>query len=471
MRKSLFLILISICSLLAYAQAPHGINYQAVARGITGQVMSNSNITAQITILSGSTSGTVKYSETHFVTTNTFGLFTLTIGDGTPVTGTFSNISWGTTDHFLRVEIDPAGGSDYITVSETQMMSVPYALYAESSGGSVTEIDADTTNELQTLTKTGTSLSLSKGGGTVFLGDEDPVNELQTITKAGTSVSLSNGGSFVLNDDNSSNEIQTLTKSGNTLTLSNSGGSITLGDEDDTNELQSVSKIGNTVTLSQFGGDFTVDDADANPSNELQTVSRTGNNITLSQSGGSVSVNDADSSTTNELQTISIAGNIISLTNGGGNVNLDDNNPFNELQAIQLNIDTLILTGGGGRVILPDASKTNELQNISKTGIVATLSQGGGSFISPDTLSMNYIIAYEGYVPNVAVNNYDGAMVGEVKLFAGNFAPTSWMFCQGQLLDRATYPLLFNVIGTTYGSTSANNFALPDLRQRIPVQH
>lgn len=59
--------------------------------------------------------------------------------------------------------------------------------------------------------------------------------------------------------------------------------------------------------------------------------------------------------------------------------------------------------------------------------------------------------------------------VGEIRMFAGNFAPAGWMFCGGQLLPISEYETLFNLIGTTYGGDGQSTFALPDLRGRLPV--
>jgi microcystin-dependent protein len=59
--------------------------------------------------------------------------------------------------------------------------------------------------------------------------------------------------------------------------------------------------------------------------------------------------------------------------------------------------------------------------------------------------------------------------VGEVRMFAGNFAPAGWMFCEGQLLPISEYETLFNLIGTTYGGDGQSTFALPDLRGRLPL--
>ncbi len=59
--------------------------------------------------------------------------------------------------------------------------------------------------------------------------------------------------------------------------------------------------------------------------------------------------------------------------------------------------------------------------------------------------------------------------VGEVRIFAGNFAPAGWMFCEGQLVPILENETLFNLIGTTYGGDGQSTFALPDLRGRLPI--
>src|ERR1700755_2878981 len=59
--------------------------------------------------------------------------------------------------------------------------------------------------------------------------------------------------------------------------------------------------------------------------------------------------------------------------------------------------------------------------------------------------------------------------VGEIRIFAGNFAPAGWMFCEGELLPISEYETLFNLIGTTYGGDGQETFALPDLQGRAPM--
>lgn len=115
------------------AQAPQKINYQAVARNAAGNELQNQPIAVRFTIYNGSSTGTIVYQETGNVTTNQFGLFTTAIGGGTVVQGDFSTISWGNGNKYLRVEIDPANGTNYTDMGAWQMLSVPFALYAANA--------------------------------------------------------------------------------------------------------------------------------------------------------------------------------------------------------------------------------------------------------------------------------------------------------------------------------------------------
>ena len=118
------------------AQAPQGFTYQGVATDNNGFELQNQSISIQASILSSSATGTTVWQETHTTTTDTFGLFNVTIGEGTSTNGgssaTFQEIDWGAASHFMKVEIDVNGGSNYVHVGTSQMMSVPYALYAEN---------------------------------------------------------------------------------------------------------------------------------------------------------------------------------------------------------------------------------------------------------------------------------------------------------------------------------------------------
>ena len=114
--------------------AQNGINYQGAATDSDGAKLVDQNISLRTSVLQGGVDGTTSYSETHNTTTDQFGLFNVVIGQGVSISGDFETISWGTDDHFLKVELDATGGTNYNLVSTTQMMSVPYALYAKNAG-------------------------------------------------------------------------------------------------------------------------------------------------------------------------------------------------------------------------------------------------------------------------------------------------------------------------------------------------
>jgi microcystin-dependent protein len=81
-------------------------------------------------------------------------------------------------------------------------------------------------------------------------------------------------------------------------------------------------------------------------------------------------------------------------------------------------------------------------------------------------VAVNYIIALQGVYPS---RSSADPLLGEIIMFAGNFAPRGWAFCNGQLLPISQYTALFSILGTTYGGDGRTTFALPDLRGRVPV--
>lgn len=134
-RSPLLLSLMLLFSVGLFAQAPEGIPYQAVVRDGSGNLMASQSVSFQISILQTTSTGTAVYVETQSVTTNAYGLATFTIGGGTAVTGTLGGVDWSTGPYFLKVEVDPAGGTSYTDLGTTQLMSVPYALYAATGAG------------------------------------------------------------------------------------------------------------------------------------------------------------------------------------------------------------------------------------------------------------------------------------------------------------------------------------------------
>lgn len=132
--STLFIIfLLFIFSSELNAQSPAFMNYQAVVRNASGRVIQATFIKLRVSVLKGSISGTSVYSEIHNPQTDSNGIINLVIGRGTQTSGNIATLSWGTSPHFLKTEIDPNNGTNYTITGTTQLLSVPYALYAENT--------------------------------------------------------------------------------------------------------------------------------------------------------------------------------------------------------------------------------------------------------------------------------------------------------------------------------------------------
>jgi len=132
MKKIIYLFF--FITTVAFSQTPEKISYQAVVRDAENQLLSNQSVGIRVSILSGSNQGNSVYQETHTSVTNSNGLLSFQIGNGTVVSGNFETIDWGNGPYFIKTETDPTGGTSYSIVSTSQFLSVPYALYAKSSG-------------------------------------------------------------------------------------------------------------------------------------------------------------------------------------------------------------------------------------------------------------------------------------------------------------------------------------------------
>lgn len=113
---------------------PAAFSYSAVARNAQNNPIANTTIGIQITLLKTSPTGTSVYSENHFVNTDQFGLFNLTVGGGAVQSGSMSAIDWSNDNYYLKVGMDANGGTNFLVMGTTQLLSVPYALYAKSAG-------------------------------------------------------------------------------------------------------------------------------------------------------------------------------------------------------------------------------------------------------------------------------------------------------------------------------------------------
>jgi uncharacterized protein YjdB len=141
-------IMCLVMASIAFAQTPQGIPYQAAARNSSGAVLASTNISLRFTVRDSVATGAVKYRETHNLTTSSQGMFSVKIGLGTPVSGTFASINWGTNAKFMQVELDPAGGSSFIDMGTSQLMSVPYSMHSMYSMNSNNGFPTGTTGDV-----------------------------------------------------------------------------------------------------------------------------------------------------------------------------------------------------------------------------------------------------------------------------------------------------------------------------------
>lgn len=131
-----FIFLLALCYQLN-AHPPAKFNYQGVARNATGLPIVNQRIALKISIYDtkvANTTPVLVYSETHVDTTNEFGLFNIAVGGGVVVTGAIKDINWAAGEKDMQVEIDPAGGTSYVSLGKTRLLSVPFSRRAEDAG-------------------------------------------------------------------------------------------------------------------------------------------------------------------------------------------------------------------------------------------------------------------------------------------------------------------------------------------------
>ena len=370
--NKVFLLLMLFGATFSFGQTPQGFKYQAVVRNADGVLLYNQVVSIKSSILADSPTGTAVYSETQTLATNEYGVVSLNVGEGTVLSGTFGSIAWGATTYFLKTELDLSGGSNFQFMGTSQIMSVPYALYAAKAGASLNDQDTSATNELQTLSISGHSLSVSDGN-TVTLppdSDNDPSNEFQTLSIVGDSLKLTNGNAVYLSgnidlDASPTNELQLLTKSGDTLFLSN----------------------GNYVVMDH--------DKDLDSTNEFQTLSNTAGSISITN-GNTIILQD--SSATNELQGLS---EVITINNSANNQVIKNlASPSNNLDATNKQyVDSIM-----GKA-LPEGNNVGDIIYYNGT--------------SWESSNLNSVL-----FPTVTINNISDITQSSVKVY-GNVNATS----------------------------------------------
>jgi len=333
-------MVITAFTVTVYAQSPQKMSYQCVVRNSAGALVANQAVGIKISILKGSSTGTVVFSETYSPNpqTNANGLVTVEIGGGTATVGTFAGIDWSAGPYFMKTETDPAGGTNYTISGTSQLLSVPYALYAKSAANGFSGSYIDLTNKPVLFDGTWNSLTGKPLLATVatsgsyndllnrpilFSGSYNDLTN-KPILFDGTWSSLTgkpttlSGYGITDADGSITNEIQLLSLSGTLLTLSNGGGTVTLPSTGGGDNWGTQTVVTNT-TLTGAG-------TTANPlavANAVITPSWSRiQDIPAGFADGTDNIDDADNSITNEIQTLNLSGTTLTLSSGGGSVTL-----------------------------------------------------------------------------------------------------------------------------------------------------
>jgi hypothetical protein len=179
MRLKSFFFLFFLIGALGFTQAPEKFTYQSVIKNSSGYLLKNQEIGLRISILFNSSNGMSVYSEEHSVESNSNGLVTLIIGEGV-TSDVFNDIDWGNGEYYLKVEVDPEGGLNYTMNQSSQLLSVPYALYAGNTSVNLSVIGQSY------ITYSGNQISANK------IDASNDITGLSAVAISGEYVDLAN---------------------------------------------------------------------------------------------------------------------------------------------------------------------------------------------------------------------------------------------------------------------------------------
>lgn len=424
--RAIVMALAIVSSMLAWASAPKGFSYQATVRSADGSLAVNKIVGVRVSILRGSVTGAVVYSETNTVKTNANGLFSLQVGAGTVKGGSFADIDWTDGTYYMKSEISLNNNSVYDISATSQLLSVPFAMYADKAGEAKT---AETLSGTVDYSSIANAPSFSKVAESGAYGD---------LTGRPTSLSaFANDVNYLTNAANS------LTRSGNSIVLNDMNGdplsevSILSTEAVDYNSLKNKPSFSAVATSGAYGdldgaptkvSDF---DNDAKYiSEEKQELQRQGNIVTLVGGKTETSID----LTQTEAQTIGLdASKKLYITDGNGNkiAEVDLSNLFTEKQELSLTGSELSLTGGA---------------EASKVDLAPLMNGSNGSSSIPD-----------------------GANSGDILYWKDNAWTVLPKGVEGQMLAIADGSLAW--IDPSYANTAAGTYALGDIyyEEGVPV--
>jgi microcystin-dependent protein len=411
MKQILSLLVIILLHVKLSAQAPQKISYQSVIRNTNNMPVANTLVGIKISILQGSASGTVVYSETHNPSTNVNGLASMEIGGGTVLSGTFSSINWAAGPYFVKTETDPLGGTAYTLSGTSQFLSVPYALYAET---------ANVPGVPGPMGPQGPAGLNGVDGAVGPMGPQGPAGlngvdgAVGPMGPQGVSGPMGPQGPAGLNGVDGA--VGPMGPQGVSGPIGPQGPAGLNGVDGAVGPMGLMGPQGVPGPMGQQGATGPMGATGATgPAGPTGATGATGATGPMGPQGP--------------------AGT--GLTPGLNN----------------------------GNVKMWDASGNNWVNKNLSTG-----NTGNGQSFSTlqPYLALNYCIAYQGIFPSQSGVD---PFLAEIMLFAGNFSPNGYFFCNGQLIAISQYTALFALLGTNYGGNGMTTFGLPDLRGRVAIHH
>lgn len=350
---SLFVIFISTN---LFAQAPSKMSYQAVVRGNTGQLIAAAPIGMRITILQGSPNGTPVYSETQSIYSNDNGLVSLAIGSGNVTSGNFTAIDWSDGPYFIKSETDLSGGTNYTVTGTSQLMSVPFAMYAETSGSGTTSVNG--------VTPVSGNITLVKSD--IGLGNVDNTSDLNKPVSTATQTALDLKADITSPDFAGTPTVPTATLGTNTMQIASTEFVMTAVAAGSTPDATASIK-GRIALGGDIAGTGSTAEAPVITSNAVTTAKIADLNVTTDKIADANITSDkiADASVTySKIQEVSATGKILGRTSPGNGV-----------------VEELSVTGTGdvalsdspvftGTPTAPTATTGDNSDNISTTAFV-----------------------------------------------------------------------------------------------------
>ena len=292
-RIFLMLVFSLLSSSLVLAQVPFRMNYQAVVRDRNNQLIPDTRVGVRLSILQGSEDGTPVYVETHEVFTNANALFSLVIGDGDVVSGDLASIDWMNGPYYLKVEVDVKGGTDYMEVGSSELISVPYALFA----GKTADAFSGDYNDL--INTPDLSIFLTEETDPVFSSSpavnitDDDLTKLNNLSGVNTGdqdlspyVQISTLPMVV--PANETDPVFTVSVAGGITAEDTAAWNHKLDSFTETDPLFRASVAGGITEEDTSYWNHKLDaEVDGSVTNEIQTISRHGLTVTLSKNGGS----------------------------------------------------------------------------------------------------------------------------------------------------------------------------------------